>query len=155
VLDATLGVYYGVAGVTLERETTQGFIAVYTIAPVNATHLSFYDAAPLPGANHYRVRLVRENGEVVYSQVETVIFTRDTDITFYPNPLRQGEPFYAIINSVVVHFRIYDTMGRLVYEVTDDGEIKMIELPGVPAGTYIIKAITDSGRLLSGKLVIQ
>lgn len=154
-LDLVLAFGSGLASITLERQTRDGFVPVQTISPVADDRYTFYDAGAQPGANRYRVRITRDNGAVIYSPLEEVLYTRDEDLICYPNPVSHGETLYAIINSDVARFTIHDMTGRPVRSVMDDGEIKVIDTTGLPAGAYVIRSLTPSGKMVSRKLIIR
>lgn len=152
ILDLKIGTNVGLQSIIFERLSGSGFVVLQTLAPPGGKEFALKDLRPVPGPNYYRVRIVRDNGQVVESQLEQVIYTRQNDITFYPNPVRQGEPVFVVVDSDQVQFRVYDFLGRLIEESSDDGEIKTIEA-GLPRGTYIIRAITPD-RTLSGRLIV-
>jgi hypothetical protein len=145
----------GLTSLEFERESENGFITLQTIAPINNMFYLLHDPSPIPGKNVYRVKLIRNNKQVVYSETEVVFYTRDNDLTFYPNPVKSGESLYAIINSDVVTFKIHSLQGNLLQEVTNDGQIKSIESIALSSGVYVIQAIKKSGKILMGKIVVS
>jgi len=50
---------------------------------------TFTDQAPVNGKNYYRVQLVSNTGQVVYSRVVTVVFEESLLVRAYPNPFVQ------------------------------------------------------------------
>jgi hypothetical protein len=153
LLDLVLGTNIGISSITLERESSNGFISIQTIDPTQTNAYVFYDPQPLPGNNEYRVRITRSK-QIIYSEIEEVIFARDNDLMIYPNPVSQGNPFYVIVNSESATFSIYDLKGQLLHQATDEGEVKTIDA-ALPAGMYLVKTRTASGKILIGKVSIK
>jgi hypothetical protein len=155
LLDLILGTNVGLESLTLQRKTGQGYEDMMTIQSIENTSYVWYDPKPVPGSNFYRIKVVRSNEQIIYSQDEEVIYTRSQDITFFPNPVKPNEPLYVIVNSEVTRFDVYDLLGRLVHQAMDDGEIKTIDPINIPEGVYVIKAITQEGKTLSRRVVVR
>jgi hypothetical protein len=155
LLDLVLGTHIGITSIALERESSNGFITIRTIDPTQTNTYILNDPQPLPGNNEYRVRITRSNKQIIYSEIEEVIFVRDNDLMIYPNPVAQGKPFYVIVNSESATFVFYDLQGQLVYEATDEGEVKTIDAIVLPPGIYLLKTSTSSGKILMGKVIVK
>lgn len=155
VFDVTIGTYYGLDSLTLERLNGDQFETVQTIKPVlNENHV-FTDANPERGTNFYRVRVSRSNGEFDYSETEQIIFPRKRDLFIYPNPVRQGELSSIVLaDPLPLKINIYDFMGRLIASGADDGEVKTIDTSTLKKGAYVVEAITSNGSKLIGKLIV-
>jgi hypothetical protein len=155
VLDLTLGTHTGVQSISLERQSANDFQLLATINPVESNTYTFPDPHPQPEKNVYRIKLVRQNQQVTYSDVETVFYTRDENLIIYPNPVYQGEPVSFILNSDPVEVTLYDFTGRKIREFTADGEIKIIHTNEFKPGVLFMKVITNSGKRLTGKIILR
>jgi hypothetical protein len=151
----SLGTNIGVKSFDLERLTSQGAVAVQSIDPVNATQFVLDDPSPLPGSNRYQIRLTREDGGQVLSQVEEVFFVNEDDLQFFPNPVTAGDPITVVMNAEASEFWIQDMLGKSVNASYDDAELKTIETSALVPGVYIIKSVSSTGRVLTGRIVIK
>jgi hypothetical protein len=128
---------------------------VQSIDPVNTTQFTLYDPSPLPGSNQYQIRLTREEGGEVLSHVEAVFFVREDDLQFFPNPVTAGEPVTVVMNAEAAEFWIQDMLGKSVNASYDDAELKTIRTSALVPGVYIIKSVSSTGRILTGRIVIK
>jgi hypothetical protein len=151
----TLGTNIGVKSFDLERLTSHGSVVVQSIDPVNSTQFVLYDPSPLPGSNRYQIRLTREGDSQVLSQVEEVFFTQEGELQFFPNPVNAGDPVTIVVNDEASEFWIQDMLGKSVNASYDDAELKTIETSALMPGVYIIKSISSTGRVLTGRIVIK
>lgn len=68
------------------------------------------------------------------------------DVTLYPNP--NGGKFS--VHSGVARMRevrVYDLQGRLLRNLTVDGQTADINIENFPAGTYLVHIVTDKGTV--------
>jgi hypothetical protein len=151
----TLGTNIGVKSFDLERLTSHGSVVVQSIDQVNATQFVLYDPSPLPGSNRYQIRLTGEAGGQVLSQVEEVFFAQEDELQFFPNPVTAGDPVTIVLNDEASEFWIQDMLGKSVHASYDDAELKTIETSALVPGVYIIKSISSTGRVLTGRIVIK
>lgn len=91
-----------------------------TIGTVDATPVSrdfneysFVDETPLSGLNYYRIMQIDTDGKTHFSQVRTLNYGADGEVTFWPNP--------AVGN-------IFITMPE---ELTSGGEIRLVNYAGM------------------------
>ena len=155
ILDVLLTTNYGLKSVSLERDSPQGFEVLQTLSPVMSTAYELFDGQPEHGRNRYRMRIERTNGDVFYSQNEDVWYTDSNDLVLFPNPLLRGEVLNVIVENDPVTLRLYNPAGVLVGESLVDGEIKLIDTSLLDAGIFFLRAVTDSGQILTGKIVVK
>lgn len=155
ILDLTLGTTFGLQSMVLERESPTGFVAIQKFSSVDQLSYVLRDGAPSPGRNRYRIRLDRSNSEIVYSPLEEVWYTRAQDLLLFPNPAIVGKPLNVVVENDPVVLRIYDATGHLMWERSEDGEIKMIDTSGMRPGIFIVRISTLSGKVLTGKIILR
>lgn len=114
-----------------------------------------FDAAPLTGANYYRIRVDEIGGKAVYSKILRVEIgsTKKAGYSVYPNPvtgrqftlslngLRQGAYTLQVLNAsgMRVHTQVINNVGA--------GVTEMIQLPAsLQTGVYITVVIGDNYR---------
>ena len=80
------------------------------------------------------------------------------EIVMFPNPVRAKHIFKTHIanatDEVCSRVEIFNTLGMKVYSQTCDMSSMEIMAPAA-AGIYIVRIISDDGRLFSGKLIVE
>ncbi|WP_299703579.1 S8 family serine peptidase [uncultured Pontibacter sp.] len=153
-LDLEISTLYQLASLSLERLESGGFKTVNTLFPVTQRQLTFSDSRPQPGRNIYRVKVETTTGKTFYSQQEDVIYASQDFMQVYPSPVAAGQPFFVAINGDAAHIQLYDQVGRLKLETSVTGVLKEVQTKGLTKGLYIIRAKTETGYLLSGKVLL-
>lgn len=82
------------------------------------THYTLVDPSPLPGANHYRLRVVDSDGSSTNSDVVEVLVGRTTTtLTVYPNPTTGDLNMRVNVVREGTHtVRILDASGRILVD---------------------------------------
>ncbi len=79
-------------------------------------------------------------------------------LVMFPNPVRAKHNFKTYIanatDEVCSRVEIFNTLGMKVYTQTCDMSSMEIMAPAA-AGIYIVRIISDDGRLFSGKLIVE
>lgn len=155
VFDLKVGTTYELQTATLERLNYDVFQEVEKISAVTNVNMELIDSEPRPGTNLYRVKLEYGDGQFAYSNTEQIVYTRNRDIFIYPNPILQGESLNIAVSDLqVVQIKVYDSIGRLLQESTDAGEVKSIDTTTLVKGTYIIEVVKNNGVRLTGRLTV-
>ncbi|NEM96876.1 S8 family serine peptidase [Pontibacter burrus] len=153
-LQLELSSLYKVASLTLERISGNNYEAIQTIAPVTQLNYSLLDSSPALGKNLYRVKITTTEGKAFYSHTEEILFTNDSFVQIYPNPVPAGQPFYIAIAADVAVVQLYDALGKLVYASEEFGMVKEIPTNKLRNGLYIIRIKTENGTVLSGRVLV-
>ena len=106
-----------------------------------------YDPAAGPALFYYRLRMVDLNETFEYSRVRSVAFEGNAPIQavrVYPNPVGRQEglsvELLGLTTEVPVHFRLFDTAGRLILQrKLGDGKDQQFSLSlpdSLPAAVY-------------------
>ncbi|MFT7603847.1 MAG: putative outer membrane repeat protein [Saprospiraceae bacterium] len=121
----------------------------------NADELNNYeavDATPYEGNNYYRLKIVSYSGEVEYSDISVVRFSKN-EVVIYPNPV-SNEIQIAFNESVIgdANFEIFSIYGQLIYNgnLSIDSEISRINISSLDlkAGTYILSIQLSANQQL-------
>ncbi|MFT4664778.1 MAG: subtilisin-like proprotein convertase family protein [Patescibacteria group bacterium] len=150
------------AGFEIERrtETEREFT---TIGDVLATdevrqvnNYEYFDEDVRPGTQYYyRLRQNDLDGKFEYSQIRTAsIEGAKLGLQVYPSPVR-GELFGLLnIESGEAELQLHDLNGRVIKEQVVSGNEFVMDLGGLPAGIYVLRARHDGGEEII-KLVVK
>lgn len=138
-------------------ETSKDGINFYRIGAVQGKgttfdrqNYNFTDNLPANGANYYRLKQVDIDGHFTYSNIVLLSFDRkDTrNLVFYPNPVTDKLIFETAVPVSRITFNIYGQDGKKVYTETAGNIVRTFAIPvrELPAGVYIIEAVTAQGK---------
>jgi hypothetical protein len=105
---------------------------------------SFADPNPLSGNNYYRLKEVGENGNAVYSQICMVPFNIVSQLSFYPNPVKDQ---VTIITSGASRgsVTVLTAGGRQLQQVQHFNSGQTIDMSRYPAGIYLLAVKKATG----------
>jgi hypothetical protein len=115
--------------------------------PDSTADYTFTDPELFGGPNYYRLKLVFQNGDSLYSPIRKIYFDPDPVLVrVYPNPTT-GQ---ININSSAEcrDIQIFDVSGRLVYRKSVNGFQQSLSLSTLARGIYLMKLSTDKGGKL-------
>ena len=97
---------------------------------------NFVDEAP-QDINYYRLKMMDQNGSVVYSETKRVSFQGQSTLVVYPNP---ASDYIAIRNTYnkPVQVQIINLSGKVLRTVTLAEFENRINVSALPAGSYIL-----------------
>lgn len=119
----------------------------------------YTDAAPMPGKNFYRVRIVDVSGNENYTETDLVDWTNATAaFRISPNPT-QGRFTINLMNTSTgpVSLVLEDLSGTPVYHssaMANGGKVEVAVGRILPAGIYLIHVATRTGSE-TGKLLFR
>jgi hypothetical protein len=125
---------------TVERSADGAvFAAIGTIKPTTAVDYKLHDLAPLSGRNYYRLKVTGISGEVIYSEIRSVLIGTNGRMNIYPSPAKD----YIVIETSDAYTTatITDMQGRIVYHFLP-GTTDTIDIRSWPAGMYILRLAT-------------
>ena len=114
---------------------------------------SWTDYSPLKGTSYYRLKQVDFDGSYSYSN--TVAVSRDAfgDLVIFPNPAREQVTIQRK-NTETVRVVLLAVDGTVVRDFLMQDESTVIEVNALPAGTYLLKFITEGNSQVE-KLVVK
>jgi hypothetical protein len=123
----------------------------------NSTNLQYYsylDSGIFNNTVYYRLKQVDDDGTYTYSSIVR-IETADHEIQeviAYPNPATTDD-IHIITSNSVHSFRIYNLLGKIVFESHPGSEnTEQIFTPDT-SGIYFIKAITYEGKIITKRII--
>jgi hypothetical protein len=96
------------------------------------------------------------NGQVIYSEPETVYYFGNSAYIVYPNPVAQRQSFHIIsagLNNPV--FRLFNASGQLILQKTLYNLAEAIPASGLPKGFYFYTIVKDGKKDAAGKIIVQ
>lgn len=117
-----------------------------------ATEYHFTDFHPYGNTNYYKLKLIDNNSNYKWSDVQTVNFklTNTEDVRIYPNP---AATYVYIQSTNSAHMQLINSLGKVLtgFDVKAN-EQKNIAVANLPSGVYFIKNL-ETGSVK--KLVIR
>lgn len=120
--------------------------------PTNAVSYQWFDASPPELSTvFYRIQLGFEGYSSVksleYEQIET------SDQRFFPSPMNEVATLLLKVPiGTAVDLSVWNSNGQLVHQRTNIGGKVDLVLPGLRAGVYSYRALSD-GKVFSGRFV--
>jgi hypothetical protein len=154
-LKLELATSYLLKSITLERLYDRDFENIKAISPVKSETIVFKDIAPNKDRNVYRIKLEKENGELIYSQEESVFYSEPEQILVYPNPAIAPDYIYFIEQDELSVVSLYNLSGQLIKKHSSvSGQIKQLEIGSIQSGIYILETINNLGKKKHAKVII-
>ena len=156
ILSATLGSVYEVSSIVFQKVMQSGIVDILTIKNPSTNNFSAVDSALTQGINNYRLAIHLNNGQVVYSPIESISFLPNFPVIIYPNPATQGGQINIIVKVPFTYIvDIYDALGKKIITKKLDGLTSKMDASSLTKGLYFIKIRTKEGNLSVQKLVVQ
>ncbi len=132
------------------------------IAQVNAAgnglinDYSITDNQPYAGINYYRLKETSPSGQVTYSDIIAISFTKKQLLQVYPNPAKDFVKLSCGGLSGNTVLSITDATGKKMFSKTYSNATSftdMIDTENYPAGIYLVKII-NNGNMASRQLTV-
>lgn len=112
----------------------------------------------LPGGTTYwRARIKLKNGQLVYTEIISILTSGKRMLLFYPNPANRNEPLNHVLQQGIPtdsYLQLFDISGRLLKEYASIPVT--INLSALPSGVLIYKLVSIDNKVLeTGKLVVR
>ncbi|MDP4130093.1 MAG: S8 family serine peptidase [Bacteroidota bacterium] len=113
--------------------------------PDSTADYTFTDPQLYGGHNYYRLKLIFQNGDSLYSPVRQIFYDPgQAEIQVFPNPTTGQVTINT--SSECRDIQIFDASGRQVYRKTTNGFQQTISLITLSRGIYLMQLTTDKGR---------
>ncbi|MCF0055136.1 T9SS type A sorting domain-containing protein [Dyadobacter sp. CY356] len=113
---------------------------------------TFSDAAPVPGINYYRLKMIDQDASFTYSGIRSADTELSQLISFYPNPASD----YLQIDQAapaIAHLSVINLNGTEVYSVNEPVSGSLIDIKNFQSGIYLVKFQLKNGTLATHKMV--
>ena len=156
ILHIELGAIKGIKFISVQKLINQQSKIVYTNNSVDTLSFAVTDDSLLQGLNRYRLQIALQNGNIIYSDIQTVNYLSNSDYIVFPNPLQSGQLIKVLtkdLNNNV--FEIYSSTGQRLVQRTLSDLYNEIPVRLLSAGIYFY-TIRQQGRIVNrGKLLVQ
>ncbi len=141
----------------LVEHSTDGirFVTVGTVQAVNAAGIHNYTFTHQDigkGTQYYRLKMEDIDGSYTYSNIETAVIAGNLLVQVYPNPVQHKLYIKNLPQGIPV--KLLNISGSLIKQLTTAGDLTVIDVQSLPAGTYIVQYI-ESGKVQQHKIVKQ
>jgi hypothetical protein len=152
-LSLSLGTAYKLQHLYWQRLVSRDYIdlADQVIGGVDYTYL---DEHVPSGLVYYRVKLVTDDGKIIYSDPVPVYSLNDKEYLFFPNPVHST--LSVLSNELYgMQLQIYDMSGRLVLRKLLENQMESLWVEDLPAGVYNCVLFRDGKKVTAKKVVKQ
>ncbi|MEP6926651.1 MAG: S8 family peptidase, partial [Ginsengibacter sp.] len=153
-LTLSIGTLYQVAAISFEKQTTSGFVTIFS--PILNNQLEYtYNYKPLSkGITYFRAKIILINGQIIYSQAEAVFYVEPGKYLLLPVPVRNSDiSLYTTIPDGEI-ISICDVMGRIVLQKEILFTHEIIKTSLLHSGEYFYRISKKGLKVYSGKLII-
>lgn len=141
---AELGTLNNVSSVFLEKNQDGTFNTILNVLPLDSITLLFETDMLSQGVNEFRLKIVLETGEIVYSHVEQVFYNNHHEIIVFPNPVASGLPITIYAQNIDdFNLRIYDMQGKEVFSQDNFNSPAVLINHSLIPGNYFIQIISE------------
>jgi len=130
---------------------------------VSSINYEFNDVKPFVGNGYYRLKQLDKDGTVNYSQVVLIKGLKNLNVEItnvYPNPVKND--LHLVVTAPAndkAQLVIVDLSGRIVKQqslnIVNGDNVFTMNVNGLAAGTYIVKAIANNGHETIGKTFVK
>ncbi len=131
-----------VSGFEIEKSTdAKSFAKIGFVSASEKTTYTYTDNTLSDRNNFYRLRMVDMDGQFTYSKTIMVLNTDKTEITLYPNPVK--DELNILSSGEMDHYYIYDMYGKEILSGTSISNYSPISCRTINKGIYFIKVETQ------------
>lgn len=120
-------------------------------------HYNFEDAQAgnIAGYLHYRLKQLDYDGRFSYSNVVLLKNENHGIFTIYPNPVR-GTMFVKLMDAAsdAKRYQLFNSVGQVIKHGSVSGDLFSVDAAGLPAGTYLLRLMNDSGKMVAQALAL-
>ncbi|SEV90816.1 Por secretion system C-terminal sorting domain-containing protein [Chitinophaga sp. YR573] len=152
-LSLNLGTVYKLQHLYWQRLAGSDYVDIsdQLITGVDYTYLD--EHAP-KGLVYYRVKLVTDDGKIIYSDPVPVYSLNDQQYLFFPNPVHST---LSVLSKELygMQLQMYDMSGRLVLNKLLQDQLESLWIEDLPAGIYTVVLFRDGKKITAKKVVKQ
>jgi hypothetical protein len=149
-----LGSIYQVHTIAIEKATVSAYRTLTEFSPAGLEY-AVADSSLTQGVNAYRAKIILNNGQILYSTLQTIYYTGNRSYFLYPNPVFRPQPIHILANELNNPvFRLFTVSGQLVLEKTLTQLQEDIPTHTLSRGFYFYSLQAPGGDPIRGKLIV-
>jgi hypothetical protein len=149
-----LGSVYQVHTIAIEKATVSAYRTLTEFSPAGLEY-AFVDSSLTQGVNAYRAKIILNNGQILYSTLQTIYYTGNRSYFLYPNPVYRPQPIHILANELNNPvFRLFTVSGQLVLEKTLTQLQENIPTHRLSRGFYFYTLQAPGSDPIRGKLIV-
>ncbi|HEV7783357.1 MAG TPA: T9SS type A sorting domain-containing protein, partial [Chitinophagaceae bacterium] len=154
-LELELGILYKIRSVTWEKLSASGYNTLQTISTVNSVLVFYNDNSLSYGVNTYRVKIELQNGQIIYSQPESLYYFGNRNYIIYPNPAEQYQPVTILLREPQpTLIQVFNSAGVQLYQKMANDITATIPAGILSKGFFIIRLSATGKTTEALKLVV-
>lgn len=154
VIQFRLGTTYNVKEIAIEKLKRNDFFPIQVYRETTRLSYSFIDVKLLKGGNTYRLKISLRNGQVIYSQIETIYYLPEMNYLMYPNPAKTS---FRIVSkdSDNTEMILYNSIGQKILSKKITLPVQNISIARLKRGLYFIVLMQKNKKIYQQNLLIQ
>lgn len=131
-------------------ENAKDYNAIYTVSAVKGFfQYSFTHLHPANNNNYYRIKMINNDGSILFSPVRKLTVNDPLSVKIFPNPAKGLVNVNIKDLSSLCIICIYDMAGKCIKEIQCTSVLTSIPLRDAPAGYYYLQIINkEKGKIL-------
>lgn len=156
-LSILFGSLYQLAGISIEKTDQQGgYHVLKSFVSPFSTQYTATDSSLMQGINRYRVKIILQTGQVIYSDVQAVYALGDHRYLLYPNPVNRPQSFTILSDQLSNPLlRLFNVYGQQILEKKLLNLSEQISTAQLPKGVYLYVITGDQHQSTTGKIIVQ
>ena len=156
-LDLLLGTLYKINKIVLEKFERTDFLPFLQLTSFTGLQINFNDPQLKNGPNTYRIKLELTDGNIVYSQPETVYYLSGYKFILYPNPVHHNQPITVLANNAFesVSLEVINVYGQKIYESILEEINTSIPSDKLSIGLYLFRFMKNGKEDVVFKVIVQ
>ncbi|MEI6022834.1 MAG: T9SS type A sorting domain-containing protein [bacterium] len=112
---------------------------------VQTSTTSYTDEKPLDGISYYRLKVLENDGNFHYSNIEKILYHLN-EISVYPNPVQSSCTISGIKSGDIV--QVSDMQGRVLFSKVSFDSMMCVDMSAYTKGLYVIKVNNQSTKVI-------
>jgi hypothetical protein len=155
ILQLSLGSLFQLAGIEFEKWDGEQYRPIERRAADGQLQQTYEDPDLSSGRNFYRAAVSLENGQKIYSDPQSVLYSTAPYLLF-PNPVPAGQDIGLFSKEVgAAECYLYDGLGRLIGQYDLFGGYNSLPIRELSPGVYFFRTRRDGQEEEAGRIVVR
>lgn len=129
------------------------FESIKSISPNFTKSYTQQDVPERSAVAYYRIKVMKNNGSIKYSDVVKVNIKNGSTINIFPNPASDVLSISGLEAKATV--RIFDSKGQLIMKLQNNNSVIQADIQPLAKGAYYIEIIESNGSKQSQRFIKQ